>query len=134
MTLQTSLENTLWIQESVITNEEIGLLTLITGFVNGNGEIFYTDVLENFQKNGQPPLETYTNEIPLDKLSNLKNKVSDLIHMLNIHNTYFLIQFVRRIDGEWYAYCKNPKTDSGKKSKSGRFSSSTKCAIRSECS
>ena len=92
---------TLFIQESVVSSTEQALLTILNGFINGSGEIVYLPILENFQIKGQPT-ETSPIEISLENQLMLKEKTRLVLNTSGVKNSFFMMQFVRKVGGQWF--------------------------------
>lgn len=88
-------------QESVVYPNEQALLALTNVYVNGNGTPVFTRFYENWQKEGKP-VETLDTEISDTDVEILKQRITAVIEDRGIKNCFFMIQFIRRIGGEWY--------------------------------
>lgn len=91
----------LMIQKAVADKNESVLLTLISGYVNGKGDIIYLPSVENFQEDGHP---VRTDDTPLDAASELalKDAVKAVLDANKVRNTPFMMQFVRKPGGAFH--------------------------------
>lgn len=91
----------LFMQESVVPSNEQELLTILTGVINGSGGIIYLPFMENFQVNGHPT-DTYSKPIILADQLMLKEKVSAVLNAVGVKNSFFMMQFIRRPEEQWF--------------------------------
>lgn len=97
-----SVYDKLWVQKSVVPVGELPLLTILDGFVNGQGEVKFLPCFEHIHT-GNGPQETYDVQISDEVQQQLQDKTRQVVTEAGVKNSFFMMQFIRsRNENVWY--------------------------------